>query len=92
MRGRESTAGRGGTQSGSGTGGTTTLPPQELADLLHATLNGYDATLGVLTVALLPTGNCKSEGGSTVKVVPEGAEVWLSIAAESIGVLPASRA
>ncbi len=45
-----------------------------LADepLLEDTLTGYDATLGVLSVAIMPTGSCASEAGTTLTVSPAG--------------------
>ena len=52
--------------------GKTTIVPMGLANLLHNTLQGYDATLGVLSVAVLPTGGCKSEGGAKIDVTPKG--------------------
>jgi hypothetical protein len=48
--------------------GETTIVPMSLSDLLHAALPGYDATLGVLSVAVIPTGTCKSENGTTISV------------------------
>jgi hypothetical protein len=52
--------------------GKTTIVPLDLGTLLHNTLRGYDATLGVLSIAVLPTGNCKSVQGTKVTVSPEG--------------------
>ncbi len=52
--------------------GKTTIVPRDLGTLLHNTLQGYDATLGVLSVAVLPTGSCASEQGTKVTVSPEG--------------------
>jgi hypothetical protein len=45
-----------------------------LADepLLEDTLNGYDATLGVLSVAVIATGSCATEAGTTLTVSPAG--------------------
>lgn len=56
--------------------GETTIVPLSLADLLHAALPGYDASLGVLSVAVIPTGTCKTEGGTTISVTgADGAQV-----------------
>jgi hypothetical protein len=52
--------------------GTTNMVPIGLGNLLHGTLQGYDAALGVLSVAVLPTGSCTSEGGTKISVSPEG--------------------
>jgi hypothetical protein len=45
-----------------------------LADepLLEDTLNGYDATLGVLSVAVLTTGSCTTQANTTLTVSPAG--------------------
>jgi hypothetical protein len=42
------------------------------ASFLTGTLDGYDASLGVLSVQLIPTGNCSNEDGAKVTVSPEG--------------------
>jgi hypothetical protein len=45
-----------------------------LADepLLQETLTGYDATLGVLSVAVVTTGSCMTGAGATLSVSPAG--------------------
>jgi hypothetical protein len=48
--------------------GKTTIVPEELATLLHNTLQGYDPSLGVLSVAIIPTGACASEGHTKISV------------------------
>lgn len=48
--------------------GETTIVPMSMSALLHQTLTGYDASLGVLSVAVLPTGSCASADGATLKV------------------------
>jgi hypothetical protein len=52
--------------------GATTIVPNTVAMLLTGMLTGYDATLGVLSVQVIPTGSCASEAGATLKVSPEG--------------------
>ncbi len=52
--------------------GKTNFVPLSLGTLLHNTLQGYDAALGVLSVAVLPTGSCTSEAGTKITVSPEG--------------------
>jgi hypothetical protein len=52
--------------------GSTTIVPNETATLLTAMLSGYDSTLGVLSVAVTPTGACASEDGATITVSPAG--------------------
>ena len=48
--------------------GKTTIVPQDLATLLHNTLQGYDPTLGVLSVAVIATGSCTDEGHTKIRV------------------------
>jgi hypothetical protein len=52
--------------------GSITIVPQGLAGILTALLPGYDKTLGVLSIDLVPTGACTSEGGATLSVSPAG--------------------
>jgi hypothetical protein len=52
--------------------GKTSFVSSGTASLLLGTLDGYDASLGVLSVQLLPSGGCTSEAGTRVKVSPEG--------------------
>lgn len=52
--------------------GKTSFVSSGTASLLLGTLDGYDASLGVLSVQLLPSGACASEAGTRVKVSPEG--------------------
>jgi hypothetical protein len=52
--------------------GKTSIVPADLANILDETLNGYDATLGVLSVAVIPTGSCESEAHTTISVSPAG--------------------
>jgi hypothetical protein len=60
--------------------GKTTIVANGLASLLQNTLTGYDATKGILSVAVLPTGGCKTEDGSTIKVSSEDAKVKYFVA------------
>ena len=53
--------------------GKTSFVATPTANLLLGTLDGYDATLGVLSVQLIPTGACASEDGATITVTPAGA-------------------
>ena len=53
--------------------GKTSFIATPTANLLLGTLDGYDATLGVLSVQLIPTGACASEDGATITVSPAGA-------------------
>ncbi|MGO8994001.1 MAG: hypothetical protein ACLQVI_11780 [Polyangiaceae bacterium] len=52
--------------------GSTTVVPNATASLLTSILSGYDSTLGVLSIAVEPTGACTDEGGATVAVSPAG--------------------
>jgi hypothetical protein len=52
--------------------GSTTIVPNATASLLTSILSGYDATLGVLSIAVTPTGACASEDGTTITVSPAG--------------------
>src|SRR5207244_3569575 len=52
--------------------GKTPIVPLDLGNLLHNTLQGYDATLGVLSVQILPTGTCATEAHTKVSVSPAG--------------------
>ena len=53
--------------------GNISLVPMSLEGLLQDTLSGYDATLGVLSISVLPTGGCQSEAGATIDFSPKGA-------------------
>jgi hypothetical protein len=52
--------------------GSTEIVPNATASLLTSILSGYDATLGVLSVAVMPTGACASEDVTTITVSPAG--------------------
>src|SRR5205807_1070956 len=52
--------------------GKTTIVPTNMANLLTSMLSGYDSSLGVLSVQLVPTGGCASEDGATLEVSPAG--------------------
>ena len=52
--------------------GKTNMVPEDLAILLHNTLQGYDPSLGVLSVAVIATGSCASEGHTKITVEGEG--------------------
>jgi hypothetical protein len=52
--------------------GTTQLLALADEPLLEDTLTGYDATLGVLSVAVLLTGSCTTQANTTLTVSPAG--------------------
>ncbi len=52
--------------------GKTNFVSSSTASLLLGSLAGYDERLGVLSVQLVPTGACASEGGAKVSVSPPG--------------------
>ena len=51
--------------------GTTKLLPESTATLLISTLNGYDATLGILSVGIEKQG-CADEGGALISYTVDG--------------------
>ncbi len=53
--------------------GATTIVPQTTATLLTGMFDGYDSTLGILSIQVIPTGGCSTEDGSTIEVEPAGA-------------------
>jgi hypothetical protein len=52
--------------------GSISLVPAALARILTASFTGYDDTLGVLSLDLVPLGSCSSIQGATVSVSPAG--------------------
>jgi hypothetical protein len=52
--------------------GNITLVPATLARILTGYFTGYDDTLGVLSLDLVPLGSCSSIQGATVSVSPAG--------------------
>jgi hypothetical protein len=56
--------------------GKTTIVPMNLATLLKNTFDGYDATLGILSVGVLTTASCASAEGAKITVSgQEGAQL-----------------
>jgi hypothetical protein len=52
--------------------GKITIVPTTLANILTGYFIGYDDTLGVLSLDLVPTGSCSTIQGATVTVSPAG--------------------
>ncbi|MDB4996768.1 MAG: hypothetical protein JWM74_4200 [Myxococcaceae bacterium] len=52
---------------------TTSFIPTSTSDTLRSTLPGYDATKATISVGLVITGACTTEGGATIEIVPPGA-------------------
>jgi hypothetical protein len=53
--------------------GKTSFISKSTSDTLRSTLPEYDATKATISVGLVITGACTSEGGATIEIVPAGA-------------------
>ncbi len=51
---------------------TTSFIPTGTSDTLRSTLPGYDSTKATISVGLVITGACTTEGGATIEIVPAG--------------------